>query len=170
MPCSDSQPPRWRSNCSDATRRAAVPLLRENGFDGGELVVGDGDGQDVMLEEPVAVAEDEDAAAAGRAQVCGFEVFFEPGQVAADGDAAVYTFEAPRLAFGEMRLRVGLKGSLVPALGCVGAQEDAAGSEVGKVARLVGLRGGVVEVIQSGNDGVAHGRRSRVSRWSWRGL
>ena len=145
-----------------------LALFFEQLFDGLEALVGHGDRQHVLLDLPGAADVAENAAAARGAEVLRLELLVEPAELARAGHVPPHAAEAPRLALGEVWVRVGAEGGRVPALGRVGADEDAAGREVREVALLVGVRGGVVEVVERARDrgrsGAALGDERRRQR------
>lgn len=119
-----------------------------------EALVRHRDREVVLQDLPVAVALGEHAAAARRAEPDGVQVFVEVRELGAvDRDVATCRAERPGLASREVRVRVGGKRGLGPTLGRVGAEEDRGLVEVPEVARLVGLGGGVVPVVEHGVDG-----------------
>src|SRR5260370_12638299 len=101
-------------------------LAAEELFHRLELLVRDGDGEDVLLEEPAALRPDQDAAAAGRAQVLRLQILLEPGHLAAHCDAPPHAAEGPGLAAREVRMRVGAESAHVPPLGALGPEEHPA--------------------------------------------
>src|SRR5260370_23376558 len=117
----------WGSLPGRLERRALQQLA-----DRLEAVLGDGDQKHVLRDPPPLRAAHQHAAAARRTEVLRFEVLLEPGDVAADGDAAAHPAKRPGLALGEVRARVVAKGFHVPALGRVGAEEDPVGSAMGE--------------------------------------